>query len=204
MAVNNNLEGKIVETARQLFIKNGFVETNMCDIAAAVGINRPTLHYYFRTKDKMFQAVFGNIVQSVVPVIHEIISQDKPFVERLDMVIDAYIDAFISNPYLPMFIMREIGRDVDHLVNTARELHLEQYFRQIYDILESEMENGGLKRVPMHVVFFTFYGALTFPFMVRNLSSLFYTDNDNESFESIVRSWKPYIIMQMKNLLCYN
>lgn len=203
MAVNNNLEEKIIEVARQQFIRNGFVETNMCDIAAAVGINRPTLHYYFRTKDKMFQAVFGNIIQSVIPVIKEIIAQDKPFLERLDRVIDAYMDAFISNPYLPMFIMREIGRDVEHLVSTARELKMEQYFRQIYSILDSEMENGVLKRVPMHVVFFTFYGALTFPFMVKNLSSLFCMDDETD-FEAIVRSWKPYIIMQMKNLLCYN
>lgn len=59
MATNdNNIENKIIETAQQLFVKNGFTDTNMSDIAAAVGINRPTLHYYFRTKDKMFQAVF--------------------------------------------------------------------------------------------------------------------------------------------------
>ena len=55
MATNdNNIENKIIETAQQLFVKNGFTDTNMSDIAAAVGINRPTLHYYFRTKDKMF------------------------------------------------------------------------------------------------------------------------------------------------------
>lgn len=53
MATNdNNIENKIIETAQQLFVKNGFTDTNMSDIAAAVGINRPTLHYYFRTKIK--------------------------------------------------------------------------------------------------------------------------------------------------------
>lgn len=54
---NNELEYQIIETAKQLFIEKGFVETSMSDIAAKVGINRPTLHYYFRTKDRMFQAV---------------------------------------------------------------------------------------------------------------------------------------------------
>ena len=45
MATNdNNIENKIIETAQQLFVKNGFTDTNMSDIAAAVGINRPTLH----------------------------------------------------------------------------------------------------------------------------------------------------------------
>ena len=46
---NNELEHQIIETAKQLFIEKGFAETSMSDIAARVGINRPTLHYYFRT-----------------------------------------------------------------------------------------------------------------------------------------------------------
>ena len=53
---NEDLEKKIIEAAKELFIENGFAETSMSDIAAKVCINRPALHYYFRTKDKMFQA----------------------------------------------------------------------------------------------------------------------------------------------------
>ena len=70
---NEDLEKKIIEAAKELFIENGFAETSMSDIAAKVGINRPALHYYFRTKDKMFQAVFGNIILSFIPKIHDII-----------------------------------------------------------------------------------------------------------------------------------
>mgnify|MGYP000024325752 FL=1 len=68
---NEDLEKKIIEAAKELFIENGFAETSMSDIAAKVGINRPALHYYFRTKDKMFQAVFGNIILSFIPKIHD-------------------------------------------------------------------------------------------------------------------------------------
>ena len=42
---NNELEYQIIETAKQLFIEKGFVETSMSDIAAKVGINRPTLQF---------------------------------------------------------------------------------------------------------------------------------------------------------------
>ena len=59
---NENLETKIIEVAKQQFIENGFAETSMSDIAAKVGINRPGLHYNFRTKERMIQAVFGEIV----------------------------------------------------------------------------------------------------------------------------------------------
>lgn len=67
-----NIESRIIEAAKQEFIKKGFEQTSMSDIAAVVGINRPTLHYYFRTKDKMFQAVFASIVAKFLPHIDTI------------------------------------------------------------------------------------------------------------------------------------
>ena len=109
---NEDLEKKIVEAAKELFIENGFAETSMSDIAAKVGINRPVLHYYFRTKDKMFQAVFGNIILSFIPRIHDIIiQQDKPVSESIGEIVDAYYKVFTENPCLPLFMVREMHRD---------------------------------------------------------------------------------------------
>lgn len=85
---NNELEHQIIETAKQLFIEKGFAETSMSDIAARVGINRPTLHYYFRTKDRMFQAVFGSIVMTLLPKVQDIIKQDLPFIDRINRILD--------------------------------------------------------------------------------------------------------------------
>lgn len=104
---NNELEYQIIETAKQLFIEKGFVETSMSDIAAKVGINRPTLHYYFRTKDRMFQAVFGSIVMSLLPKVQEIIQQELPFIDRVSLILDKYITLFTENPDMPKFICGE-------------------------------------------------------------------------------------------------
>ncbi len=115
---NNELEYQIIETAKQLFIEKGFVETSMSDIAAKVGINRPTLHYYFRTKDRMFQ----------------------------------------------------------------------------------EMEAGRLKKVPIHTIFITFYGLLTFPLITKNLiTSIFLKDTTD--FSVFMLEWKQYILFHLMNLL---
>ena len=45
-----NIEQNVIACAHRLFIEKGYVNTSMSDIAAAVGITRPALHYYFRTK----------------------------------------------------------------------------------------------------------------------------------------------------------
>ena len=92
---HSDLEQQIIKTAQQLFIEKGFVETSMSDIAATVGINRPTLHYYFRTKDKMFKAVFGSIVMSLMPKIQDIVKQDIPFMERYIQILRS-IDSILT------------------------------------------------------------------------------------------------------------
>ena len=197
---NENLETKIIEVAKQQFIENGFAET-MSDIAAKVGINRPGLHYYFRTKERMFQAVFGEIVLFLLPKIQDIVLQkDKPVTERVGGVIDAYFEVFSENPRLPLFVMRESNRDVNHLINTLADLRLERNFLEIARSLQDEMDSGRLKPVPLRFVFFTFYSLLIMPFVMKDLCASLFLEK-GESFEEMFARWKPYIVMQMDNLL---
>lgn len=196
----NDLERQIIETAQQLFIEKGFAGTSMSDIAATVGINRPTLHYYFRTKDKMFKAVFGSIVISLMPKIHDIIKLDIPFVDRMGMVLDKYIELFTKEPYLPKFICGEIQRDVNHLLEVAKELQFEATLSLVKDTLLAEMEAGKIKKVPLPMVFLTFYSLLTYPFLVRNLITTLFLDNE-EDFTSFLQEWKQHIITELTNLL---
>lgn len=197
---NNGLEQKIIETAQELFIEKGFIETSMSDIAQTVGINRSVLHYYFRTKDKMFQAVFSNIVASVIPKVQDILRQDVPFIKRMELILDEYIKKFIESPYLVKFILGEIQRDVNHLISIAKELQLNNCFDILYKYLSDEMQKGKLKTVPMPFVFFTFYGLLTYPFLSKNLVITLFLDKE-EDFEPMLHEWKQYVISSMKNLL---
>lgn len=198
----SNLEERIIEVAKSLFMEKGYSDTSMSEIAEKVGINRPGLHYYFRTKDKMFNAVFGMIVMSVAPKFQNIILQkDLPIATRVEKVIDVYYQMLQKNPYLPLFILREMNRDINFLFNAFRSLDVANIFEGLKTSLQEEMANGKLKQVPLRIVFFTFYSALIFPFISRNLISLEML-NENETFEELLAEWKPYIVKQMVNLLC--
>ena len=198
----SNLEERIIEVAKSLFMEKGYSDTSMSEIAEKVGINRPGLHYYFRTKDKMFNAVFGMIVMSVAPKFQNIILQkDLPIATRVEKVIDVYYQMLQKNPYLPLFILREMIRDINFLFNAFRSLDVANFFEGLKTSLQEEMANGKLKQVPLRIVFFTFYSALIFPFISRNLISLEML-NENETFEELLVEWKPYIVKQMVNLLC--
>ena len=151
-------ESEILKAAEQEFMLKGFDGAKTTSIAHAAGVTHAMLHYYFRTKDKMFQAVFGNIILSFIPRIHDIIiQQDKPVSESIGEIVDAYYKVFTENPCLPLFMVREMHRDMDHLSTTIKELRLEQYLHKIMDVLQEEMNGGRLKTVPLPFVFYTFY-----------------------------------------------
>lgn len=205
MATDKNhtggLEARIVDAARQLFIERGFVGTSMSDIASRTGINRPTLHYYFRTKERMFDAVFGGIVGTLVPRVKDIVLQpDRPIGERVASVVDAYYDVFGANPGLPMFIVREMHRDFDGVVRTIMELRLGQYIESVRQGLQGEMDSGRLRQVPMRYLFLTFYSMLTMPFVAGNLCRTVLLD-EGETFADLLAGWKPYIVDAMERLL---
>lgn len=198
---NSHLEERILEVAKSVFMEKGYTDTSMSEIAERVGINRPGLHYYFRTKDKMFNAVFGMIIESIIPKFQDImLHQEVPIARRIEELVNAYYSMLQENPNLPLFIMREISRDADFLIRTFSLLNIGPFFGKLRQSLLEEMAEGKLQQVPLRVVFLTFYSALIFPFLSRNLISRTMMEAD-ETFEDLLVQWKPYVIHQMVNLL---
>lgn len=198
---SDNMEEKIIKAAKSLFIEKGFAETNMSDIAARVGINRPGLHYYFRTKDKMFEAVFGDIILSIIPKVFDIlVRQDQPVSHRIEEVVNAYYSLFLANPRLPMFIIREMNRDAAFLINTATRLNLPEKIGALIHSLQEEMDGGKLKQVPPRFLFYNLYGLLVMPFLTQDMAYSLFLE-EKETFEDMLNQWKPYIISQLNALL---
>ena len=197
----DNIEQTIINTAKQLFIEKGYTDTSMSDIASRAGINRSTLHYYFRTKDRMFQAVFGSIVSAFFPKATAIIlDSDTPYMERISKILDEYMDFLIKNPSLPKFVCEEINRDVDNLIDSARFIGLDRLMMQAKDTLVREMEAGNLNKVDPQIVFMTFYSMMLYPFLAKNMLITLFLDKE-ENFQPLMQKWKSHIISQMKMMI---
>lgn len=196
-----SMEERILACAEKLFLERGFDGTNMSDIAFSMGINRPTLHYYFRTKDKMFRAVLARIVLSFVPRVYDIVvNSEKPVAERISQVFDAYMAIFLAKPCLPLFMAREVQRDFDFLLRMLQQEQIDRYVRKIIRALEAEMDAGKLKKVPLRTLFYTFYGLMVFPFLSRRLTeSLLLAEG--ETFEEMLEKWKRQVVAQVCVLL---
>lgn len=195
-----NLEQKIIQVAQTLFIEKGFAETSMSEIAEQVGINRPALHYYFRTKERMFQTVFGGIVRMLFPQIKEIITRHElPVAERISHIVDLYYATLTVHPGLPLFIIREIHRDTRPLVEFFEQQNLADEFLEIKKSLLEEMRLGQLRPQPISHIFMTFVSMLAIPLLSKEVVlNLLAPD---ETLDELIAHWKPTIVSQMTHLL---
>jgi TetR/AcrR family transcriptional regulator len=112
LASSDGAEKKILDAARGEFIAKGIDGARMQVIAERAGVNKALLHYYYRSKDKLYQTVLQDILQSVWGRIQaEFQERGKP--EGLEPVlhtlVSSYIRTLADNPEFPLFIFREVA-----------------------------------------------------------------------------------------------
>lgn len=189
--VNGEIEAKIIDAATKVFIRNGFAGTSMQHIADEAGISRPSLNYYFRTKEKLFELVFNRVTETVVPTFMKSIVSDNPVKEKFTQLIDDFFDMLVNNPFIPIFILHEITANPSLLVNSFRKEGFlpEAFFSEI----ESAMENGILKKTDPRNLMINLLGLIVFPFVAQPIIQGLLFDNNKDSFVVFVNQRKKYL-----------
>ncbi len=104
----SDIEKKIIEAAKEVFLSQGFENTTMQSIANKAKISRTSLNYYYRTKDKLFEAIIKDIINIFVPRLKKIAKSKVNLQTRIELIIDLYTEFIIQNPLYPNFILMEI------------------------------------------------------------------------------------------------
>lgn len=110
---DTSTEEKILAAARKVFIANGLAGARMQEIADEAGINKALLHYYFRSKDKLFETILFETMQSFLPRVNAIFTSDLPLEEKIPAFCTEYIDKMLANPFIPLFVVNEINNQPD-------------------------------------------------------------------------------------------
>lgn len=108
---DKHTESKIFDAATEIFEEKGLAAARMQDIADRAKINKALLHYYFRSKDKLFMAVFDKLADKVFKKFASIFEEDMPFEEKIRYFYKEHMSFLQKNPKLPMFILAEISRN---------------------------------------------------------------------------------------------
>ena len=108
MAKDSDTERRILDAARAVFIRRGTAGARMQEIAEEASVNQALLHYYFRSKERLSEAVFTEIAGRMFPAIIGILGGEFTIDEKIDRVVDTYIDIMSRSPFLPGYILSEL------------------------------------------------------------------------------------------------
>lgn len=103
-----NNEQLILEVAEREFLEKGFNNAKTTEIAKKAGVTHAMLHYYFRTKENLFDVIFHKKSEVIANTLIVSFNNDLPFLDRIKKGIEEHFDFIASNPLLPNFIFNEI------------------------------------------------------------------------------------------------
>ena len=160
-------EQKILEAAKKVFMQKGLDGTRLDEIANEAGINKALLHYYFRSKEKLFETIFDQMSGKIVPDFTVIIESKKTIEDKIELIVHRYIDFVSENPQLPIFMITELTRNPermkDLLGHTDNFSKMQQFAFQII----TEMQVGRIKSFnPLHLIL-NIFSLCIFPFVAK-------------------------------------
>lgn len=162
-------EEKIKEAAKSVFVRNGYSGARMQDIADEAGINKALLHYYFRSKEKLFELIFFEVFDIVIPQLRATVSTDQSVEEKIKAFVFTYIDVIQTNPHVPIFILHELSQGADRFVEKLKQRQVIPEMAQFMLQLMNEMEAGKIKSFqPLHL-FMNIISMCAFPFVAKPL-----------------------------------
>ena len=126
MTENDKLtEERIFEAATDVFVDKGMDGARMQDIASHAGINKALLHYYYRTKEQLFNAVFEMIAKKIFKKFAPVFDENLSLEEKIRFFFREHITFLQENPKLPAFILNEINRNPARIKKLLKNINFE-------------------------------------------------------------------------------
>lgn len=198
---DENTEQQILNAAKNVFQTKGMDGARMQEIADTAGINKAMLHYYYRSKQLLFEAVFKNAFSLLAPQLNAILNDDSTVEDKVKNFTSNYISFIIKHPYLPNFIIQELNRNQDFIFKLKDNKdfpNLEKFKKQV----DEEVNKGIIKPISGEQLFINIMALNIFPFIAKPLIMAF-ANADNKAYMQLMEDRKTevanFIINSIKN-----
>ena len=176
-------EQQILNAAEEEFLSKGYDGARTTSIAKSAGVTHAMLHYYFRTKEQLFETFISKKIQEIKPLMLYIFGDASlPLLERLEQAISRHFDFVCENEDLVRFLINEI------LPSKERCQILKNQLQELFDVSQELQEeiNQAAKRneieyINVIMLFQTILTINIFPSLMSN-----YISNIINSYQRII------------------
>lgn len=129
----------IMDTARQLFIENGYGKTSMRQVANVLQCSHGAIYYHFTNKAELFHAVVSHDFSKLDLLIDEIMETDMEPREKCRMIFLKYIEFGLQNKshYEMMFMLKD--QEVQGYLQDHPNQSYEKFANAIYKLVDGEL-----------------------------------------------------------------
>jgi TetR/AcrR family transcriptional regulator len=184
-------ETLILDAARKVFLENGFDGTTMQKISDEAGINKALLHYYFRSKDRLFEAVFIEAFSRMIPNLLKIFASEAEFIDKIRGFVETYITALQQYPQIPLFILHELHRNPGRIIELIHSTGMNPEF--VINIIRQEIKKGKIIDIDPSQLMVNMLAMCIFPFAARPMIQGFVFKNDAKVFEEFLEKRKTEV-----------
>ena len=148
-ANNQNTEQIILEAATEVFLDKGFLGAKTTEIAQKADVNHALLHYYFRTKENLFNKVFENKAFDFLNVFKNTFDKNLSFLEKVKEIVEAHFNFIAKDPKIPIFIIREIitNKEKRDFILTQIIPGGASVLKELEKLISEEVEKGNIRPV---------------------------------------------------------
>ena len=188
---SENTETEILNAAKEVFQQKGMAGTRMQEITDKANINKALLHYYYRNKQLLFEAVFQSAFKLLAPQLHKILNDDSDLFEKIKNFTENYVSFVIKHPYLPNFVIQELSKNPEFVQKLRADKNFPSIKKFKTQVNQAAIQ-GIIKPIEAEQLFINIMSLNIFPFIGQPLLMVL-VNADKESYNKILKKRKTEV-----------
>jgi TetR/AcrR family transcriptional regulator len=190
--LDSDTEGRILDAAHTVFVRRGTAGARMQDIAREARVNQALLHYYFRTKDRLAEAVFRRAAAQLFPQVLQVLASDASLETKVAKFVDIEIAHLSRTPGLPGYIIGELHHHPERvrqllsaLTGATPEAVRLRVLHKLRTQIDTAVRAGRLRPIGSEQFLANLISVCVFPFAARPMFMALF-GLDDRAFERFI------------------
>jgi len=162
-------EERIFDAAIEVFLEKGMDGARMQNIAEKADLNKALLHYYYRTKEKLFTSVFEAVAKKLFGKFTPLAESNLSLEEKIRFFFREHIAFLQANPRLPGFIINEVNRNPERIKKFLVAADIEGLLKKLYEMHRKEFEAYNITEDILPQLIISMAAISVFPFAAKGL-----------------------------------
>ncbi|NOY36067.1 MAG: TetR/AcrR family transcriptional regulator [Chlorobi bacterium] len=193
-------EDRILITAREVFIAEGYDGARMQHIADKAGINKSLLHYYYRTKENLFTAVFERVFNEIMSRIFSLVESEESLENLIRIFFREHIGFLLEQPRLPAFFISESSLHPGLLSSVFKKFGT-RGIKKFSDLVDMEKKAGKIDdNLDPRQLLINILSLSIFPIAIRPIFKDVFSLSDAETEDLLRRRMELLPVMVLASL----